>query len=577
MMKRFLRCLSALLLALTCACSTTRVLREGEYRLASNKIVLEDGRKSPLDAGELNTYIRQKPNTYFLLGWNPFLNLYNWSNPDSDKGFFNKLCKKIGAAPVVLDPALVPDSEENIGNHLHYLGYYHARVQARIDTVRRLARVTYYIEPGPRTRIDSVVYRVQEGEFAAHFKADSAHMLVHAGDFLNEKALEAESIRSAAYFRNLGYYDLDKNFYAFEADTLGDKNILYYNIHPFSRGEMPKPDFRFRKYRFGDVSVTRSRDLYFRDTLFNKLCTIRPGALYREKTVNTSYARFTALRIFNNVAIHLTPVDTATVDCNVKLGESSQIGCKANIELSSNSSGLIGISPKLTLYHKNIFGGGERLNLGFSGNFQFQPNSPTRSHELSVSAGLSFPRFLGLSYAAFKGPNIPRTDFKLSYTYQSRPEFTRHLSDFSYGYTGQWGKDLYFNVYPLRIGYAKLTDLDESYLPVISQNPYLWDSYQDHIDAGVGTSLLLTNTTDIVPRIPSHSVLLNFDISGNVLSLFNRWMPLSSMTCTMASRMRFRRNTSCSGFRIPSMCGWNSPLPRLSAGDAKTDRRLPCA
>ena len=61
------------LLLMALSCSTTRVLQEGEYRLARNRIeVINDSRFS---LGEIEPYLKQKPNSYFIFGWNPFLNV----------------------------------------------------------------------------------------------------------------------------------------------------------------------------------------------------------------------------------------------------------------------------------------------------------------------------------------------------------------------------------------------------------------------------------------------------------------------------------------------------------------------
>ena len=95
-------------------------------------------------------------------------------------------------------------------------------------------------------------------------------------------------------------------------------------------------------------------------------------------------------------------------------------GFKFNIEASSNSVGLLGLSPEISFYHKNIFHGGEWLNLGFMGNFQFKPNDNVRSTEFGVSSSLSFPKFVFLPYSLFRR-SIPRTDIKASYNYQDRP------------------------------------------------------------------------------------------------------------------------------------------------------------
>ena len=90
--------------ALSFSCSTTRVLEEGQYRLASNKVeVIGD---SKFNTKKVESYIKQKPNSYIIFGWNPFLNLYNWSGRNPDKAI-NRLIRSIGTAPVVYQPSQV--------------------------------------------------------------------------------------------------------------------------------------------------------------------------------------------------------------------------------------------------------------------------------------------------------------------------------------------------------------------------------------------------------------------------------------------------------------------------------------
>ena len=104
------------------SCSTTRVLEDGQYRLAKNKINIENSKT--FNPAVLEPYLKQKPNSYFIFGWNPFLNLYNWSNGKG--GGWDRFVQKLGVAPVVYDPDMVDSSIENLKNHLSYLGYYNS-------------------------------------------------------------------------------------------------------------------------------------------------------------------------------------------------------------------------------------------------------------------------------------------------------------------------------------------------------------------------------------------------------------------------------------------------------------------
>ncbi|MCH5173188.1 MAG: BamA/TamA family outer membrane protein [Bacteroidales bacterium] len=516
-------CIALMLTLLgSASCSTTRVLSEGEYRLASNSVEFE-GDADGLAASDISSYIKQPANSYFIFGWSPSLNIYNWSDPAKDD-WLNNAIRKVGVAPVVFDPYQVVNSRENIARHLEYLGYYGSEVYSRVDTVRRTTKVTYVVRPGKRLRIDSLVFRVPEGEFEKEFFSDRDNILIGEGEWLSEKLLEKESERGAAYFRNLGYYDFSKFNYFFEADTLSGRNILTYRIRGHTRNEAESSSSRLQKYRIGDVSISFSSQLNFREKVIRELNVIRPGDWYSEKMTDMSYRRLSALRVFNNIGIEMIPADSAVVDCRISMGESSRQGVKFNLETSTNANGLWGISPQVNFFHKNLFHGGEWLSLGFTGNYQAKFGTDTRANEFGVNASLSFPRFLGLPYRVFKGPAIPRTEIQLSLNYQNRPEFVRWLGAANLAYVGNSGQ-LYYQLYPLRTTVVKVNKMSEEFSTTLLHNLYLWDSFYDHIDAGVGGQLYLTSDSDLIPKTSYKFLRFTFDLSGNAISLLNPWLP----------------------------------------------------
>lgn len=518
-MKRIL--LSSILLCSLISCSTTRLLPEGTYRLASNKVVFAG--KEKVSANEVSPYIRQKPNSNFLLGWNPFLNIYNWSD-GSDEGI-NHFWQQVGEAPVVFDPSLADNSRSNIANHLESLGYFGSQVDTSVRYRNRLARVTYIVRPGKRYQIDTIIYEVPGGEFGRAFRADSARITVKPGDFLSEKALEAETVRGASVLRDHGFYEFNKNHYFFEADTLTDRTRLYFRIKEHMRSGSEADDVPFARYRIGKVRITHPGDIPFRETFLRKFNTIRPGAFYSERMVNTTYSRLSALKLFNSVNIEMTPADSAVVDCDIRLSGTDLLGFKANMEASTNASGLFGFSPQITFYHKNLFHGGEWLNLGFSGNWQWLPRSDAHSSEFGISASLSLPRLLGFPLERMRGGNIPRTEIKASYNYRNRPEYRRNLASVEYAFTGQLGRRIYYQVSPLRVDYVRMFGIAADFASVLMAYPYLWDTYDDHLDAGIGGMIYYTSNADVVPKTAYHYERFSLDLSGNVLSLFDPLLP----------------------------------------------------
>ena len=517
-MKGFLR-FTSLILAVIAILSgrTTRSLLDGEYRLAKNKIIVENDKE--FNTSGLTPYLKQKGG-----GWSPFLYVYNWSNGRGN--LWDKLVKKIGVPPVIYDPELVDSSIENIDNHLEYLGYYGSTTESEIKVKKKRVTVTYKINLGKRIPIrDLEISLPSKGEFSQVFLQDSTLVSIGPGDYLSESALENVSEKVAASLRNQGFYTFNKNHFFFEADTLSypDSAILKLQVNEYTRNETPKDAEPIRRFHINDVKISYPKSMKIREQVLKDLNMIKPGEIYSEDLINNTYSRYSALRMFSSVNVGMTQVDTNSVNCEIALSQSRTQGFKLNLEASSNSSGLLGVSPQLSYYHKNIFRGGEWLNLSFMGNFQFKLNDDVRSNEFGVSGSLSLPKFLGLPYRYFDSV-IPRTDFNLSYNYQNRPEYTRNIISTSYGYNGSVNNLFFYQVYPVQLNVVKLFDLDEDFYTTLANDPFLRNAYQNHFDLGSGATLYYTTNASTNPNETYFYSRLQLDVAGNLLRAFNPLM-----------------------------------------------------
>lgn len=508
--------------AVLVSCSTTRVLENDKYRLTKNKIEVTNDKH--FNTGSLAPYIQQKPNSSIIFGWNPFLSIYNWSNGKGNA--WDKLVRKIGQAPVIYDAEMVEGTIGNIEDHLEYQGYYGSKVDSDIKVKKKKVYVTYNVTLGKRYPIEEISFTLPErGEFRKAFLDNTSDFTVSKGYYLSEALLEAETEKSSSHMKNLGFYDFNKNHYFFEADTLTKpgKALLNLTINEYTRNESPSDAVPIRRFYINKVDITYPKTLKIREKVLRELTMISPGQQYSEDIVNSTYSRLSALRVFSSVNIGMTQSDTNLVDCSISLTQSKLQGFKVNLEASSNSSGLFGISPQLSYYHKNIFRGGELLNLSFMGNFQFKFDDSVRSNEFGVSAGLSFPRFFPLPYRYFKGA-VPRTDFNISYNYQNRPEYTRNIISTSYGYSGNYRNRLFYQAYPIQLNIVRLFNLDPGFYDTLANDPFLRNAYQDHFDLGMGTTLYYTTNEESIPKSTYFYTRFQFDIAGNILSAFNPLM-----------------------------------------------------
>ena len=504
------------------ACSTTRSLPEGAYLLRKADVKVND---KSFNSNNLTSYVAQKPNSY-LLGVNPLLSVYNWAG-NSQTGFARFL-RRLGTAPVVYDASKVDESTGNLAQHLQYMGYYGSRVESDVVVKGRKAFVTYYVTLGRRYTISAIDYEIPTyGTFHEDFTADLPHTGLRTGSFLSEEALDAEATRSSRHFRNIGYYGFTKSYYAFEADTLAHDGTarLKMEIRDYALGDDPSSAQPHRKYSIGKVSIDYPKDLKIRHGVLENLNLLRPGQPYSEEAINNTYTRFTNVSMLSGVNVNVTPSSGDQADCNISLRNSGLQGFKTNLEASVNSTGLIGLSPQLSYYHKNIFRGGEILNLGLKGNFQFRPNDKASSTEVSVSTSLRFPRFIGLPTRLFKGPYIPRTDISLSFNYQNRPEYRRGVISSAFTYNGRFSGRLFYQFSPVRANISRIFDISEDFLNSLTDNLYLLQLYSDNFDMGVSGMLYYTTDASTIPTTSYHYARLTVDLAGNVLSLFNPLLP----------------------------------------------------
>ena len=485
---------------LVAGCAAPR-LAEGEYRLAGNKIKVEG---HGVSSSELTSYLAQKPNTTLL-------------------GF-----RKRNSPLVVYDESQMQATVSNMENHLEYIGYYGSVVRSEVQYKRNRAYVTYYVTPGKQYVIRSIDFELPDDEeFCQEFERDQRRITVKEGQFLSEASLEAETVRSAEFFRNRGYYGFDKSFYFCEADTLSHDGTaaLTIAIRDYPRNGSPEEAKPHRKFTIGNVTMSYPREIPIRTNILEELNILRPGMPYSERAVNATYSRLSNLSVFNSVNVTMNPVSDNVVDCDINLLNGGVQGFKANLEASVNSTGLFGISPQLNYFHKNLFHGGELFNMGLKGNFQFKPKDNVRSTEFSISSSLRIPKLIGLPNSLFRGPNLPHTDVSLGFSYQDRPEYKRTMITTSFGYTGNLGRNFYYQFFPFQANVVRLFSVSDSFLERLTQDLFLWNAYSDHFDMGVGGMLYYTTDASAIPKRTYRYGRLSFDLAGNVLSLFNSAMP----------------------------------------------------
>lgn len=570
---------SILLGALLSACNITRNIPDNEYLLQRVKIVEDKSapRDQRVSSEVLSNYIRQKPNKRFL-GFDFYVWVYQLDTVNKSEGW-KKFKDRVGQKPVYYSKAETERSVGNIKAYLDLLGYYSSEASFSLETnkKKKRAKVTYTFKQGNPYRIDSITYEFQDKTLEPIVMSDTINSLIHTGDIFNALVLDKERERISKFLLDRGYYRFSPKNISYDADTLGGNNKANINvvikkdvINYTQRGVPIITDnsiFRIRnisikakdnaeiaalssnkKLQFDSIEY-RGLNIHFkgkkpqiRPEVLRSTITLYPNYLYNQSQANQTYSNlmstgyFTSPRIkfdtipnsgYNLVSLlradstyasKIDYIQERYLDCNIEYTPALQHGLKAELEAATTSS-FFGLTAVLGYQNRNIFRGAEMLEITGTAGYEYMRarNSKKRhAMEFGIAAGLSVPRFLLANYAISNRTLAPKTKFELSYNFQDRPYYQRHLSSASWTYMWRNQNNSSFIVRPISVNWVDVSYIDENYYNSL-QNQYLKYSFESQLIVALSGSYIYKKQYKSAPNNQT-TVRANCEFSGNLLN-----------------------------------------------------------
>ena len=563
------------------SCSVTRDLPEGTYLLSSvrfeeDKSVPRD-RRITVDKDGLDTYVRQSPNKK-IFGLDFYVWVYEHANPEKHD-WWNNFKRKIGEEPVLLDSALTVKSVQNLETYLQTRGYFSSDVECKVDTIakRRRVKMTYKIEQGLPTRIDSLSYDFRDSSLRSVILADTAASLLNRGDILDISRLDDERNRIAAWLNNRGYFDFTANNISYDVDTtergldaavtmivrptlvgynerggqIYENNAVYrlrnINIYP-TYDPMLRSTSGFKADAVIDTTyyngLTIIRDLnttpQLRNAVLRRTVPLYPNYIYNASQISRTNKGLMSMGFFSNSKVAFdrvnqgdsyltfigeeaeknTLVDSREryLDCNIYVTPALKQSMKVEVEASTTST-FYGLAATLGYSNTNAFRGAEAFDISarFGFEFMYARDVEKRSaQELGLTLGLSFPRFLSPFWNK-PGMKIshPRTRLELAFDYQNRPYYCRNIFTTRWAYSWQQGARSSLVIRPVDINWIDVKSVDEAFLSDID-NQYLRTSFESQLTAGLSASWVYnTQRSNFDQNVTV--VRANLETAGNLL------------------------------------------------------------
>lgn len=536
---------------LVASCSQTRFVSEQEYLLQKVELEIDN---QELSKEELKSVLRQKEN-YKILGFIKFyLLLYNMSSKKKNDDWL----KRIGEAPQLYNERMAERSVEQLEGYMAQRGYYQAKVNrdVQLNKKKQKAKLIYSVESGSQYKIRSIDYHFRTPELQSIFYNDSAKNRIKPGTPFDIYELEKQQKRIVALYQNNGYYYFSNNQVRYLADTtLYDKQVIldlfigeiqasqvdslkllkpyyinhfYYSVMP---GNTPVTRNRNSSYDFSDTLHWDHSTLYanyhvtYPPDLFIRTNQMENGSLYNIKEVENTFNALNRLRQFRFVDIQFEETyphqDTNLLDCKIRLAPLNKQSTSFDIE-GTNTSGNLGVAGNIYYQHRNLFKGAEVFQLRLKGATERLHRNVSggteafNTREFGVESSLMVPKLLGPGkYIKSFGRYLPKTVFTAGYNFQRRPEYTRTITNFKFGYDWKTSQNYQHIWNFLDMNVVRLYEFDNEFVSSI-RDLYIKSSFTDHLIFAMNYSLIFNNQRLVSNKRYTYA-RLNIESSGNML------------------------------------------------------------
>jgi len=421
----------SLLILFISGCSSVKRVKDSDYLLTQNTIVINDKKSNNTDLIEL---LVQKPNSktlglplslyFYNLGdnnkpkkasdWGTLKpKTYNFiKNVFSEKqsiSFANSMIRlnnwflKNGQAPITIDDKKIKKTINNLTAYHKNRGYFRVEVSSNKKLLNtKKGEIDYIINTGRPTYIDSIRTKIKSPVLDSLYQSKKAMSYLKTGDQFIESNFIKEAKRITSLFRNngiyhftendLGYYNIDTastNNYKTNIDLVifdkkrvlksnGDyilkpykiqkiRKVTVYTDYSFSKKDTPNLD----SVNYKGITFLAHKKIKYNPKLLSESIFVKPNDVYADSLRNLTRKHLKSLRNFKVINIKYEPVDSLNnqLDVSILLTPLDKFSLDLETELTHSNIRDLGVSAKFSIVNRNIFKGAEIFKLSFLSSF----------------------------------------------------------------------------------------------------------------------------------------------------------------------------------------------------------------
>ncbi len=544
------------------SCNVTRNYPPKDYLLINNKFVIDNKK---IDKDELSGYLQQFPNDKLFGVFRANIAFYNLGSKGRDTKSKKWIRTKLGATPILLDTSLSLLAKKQMIIYLGNKGFFQSRVEDSIVYKKQRATVFYVVKTKQPYTVHNIIYSVQDSSLASFVMKDTSKCLIRPGKNYDAYLLSDERARITNNLTNYGFYKFSSSYIIFHIDSSLSarqmdirveirnpnygKHHRYFinNIYIYPEFDLLDPDTLtldtlVRTYRaagpdtiFNTYYYLYRNDFSIKPRTIAQAIIIKSGTPFNIPEVNYTYTQLTALQVFKfvNIQFREVPQKDSTsphlLDCKIQLSRSTNQTFSVSAD-GTNSSGAFGMQGNFSAQHRNLFGGAQQFRLNLSASAQMQgnlgssiKNNLLNSIELGANANLTFPQFLiPIRPERLAKSFHPRTTITVGYNYQRQPDYSRHITNMTFGYTWNQNRFIRHILNPVELSFVKIYK-DSTFTAKLerSYDKRLKNQYTDHMVAGLKYNITYSSQ-DVTKLSDFVYIRSNIETGGNLVYLVDK-------------------------------------------------------
>lgn len=547
---------SLAVLLLLVGCSVKKFIPEEEmlYKGAELEAQYSEkvrGRKQITE--ELEGLMRPDPNRKIL---GMYVGLWaHYKSQEDSPGFIPKfLNKKIGEKPVYFSQVDPARTEELIINRLENRGFFYSQATSEVKMKNQFASVKYTAEITEPYKMDTLILERDSLEIEHEMLLAQEESFLQKGDRFDLDRFKKERDRIDSLLKSKGYYNFNSDYLIFEADTNDTDSLRNFRLYLRLKNNVPDnglvpyvvdsilvfPNYSVEEQASDADTVRYNEKQYiqegtvFKEELLDQYILIENGKRYDPHKSRLSSNRLSAIGNYKFVNLRYKDLNTfdstGHLRADIQLSPMTKRSVRTELLGVSKSNSFAGPAVTLSYKNRNLFHGGEMLNLSARAGYEFQVAKGDRtglqSFELGLQGDLVFPRIIffvpireRFSYS------VPKTKASLGVEYLSRGGLYRLNSFYSsFGYFWNANRFAYHEFNPISVNLVNLTQTSPEFEEILDNNPFLRRSFEQNFILGIN---YLFNYNKLNDRFRTHAYFLGFgvDFAGNLAhgleSLFN--------------------------------------------------------